>query len=411
MLEGSVKTEAEKKLEEEKVIMDVVAQKNHLASDRELAKGIIYTNPIKTTEHNAIRQSNHILVDGEEIPPPDMKFPPAILKCLKSKGINRHTPTQVKAFQWCKPNCTSILDRMKLLFLSVWKNLGFFITIDHICFGRNKKLPLIRGEGPIGMIVCPSRELARQTYESICAMNEYLILDGCPKLRILLCIGGRKCLPTFETKVHALVRIKRHFVVIEIDDIINEGTQVRNYFNVVLENVKKRRTFGLEDDDDYVPYVPIKQSREAKFQKQASQRRLPEQQNLAEADEGIEDSHKAGPKANAIMDAVAQKKHLTSHRELAKGIIYTNPSIWRPPRHILEAPQREYDAIREKYHILVDGEKIPPPIKHFRLSGLDMIGIAFTGSGKTLAFSIQLMMFALEEEVKLPLIKGEGPIE
>lgn len=39
-----------------------------------------------------------------------------------------------------------------------------------------------------------------------------------------------------------------------------------------------------------------------------------------------------------------------------------------------------------------------------------MIGIAFTGSGKTLAFSLPLVMFALEEECKLPLIRGEGPI-
>lgn len=242
-----------------------------------------------------------------------------------------------------------------------------------------------------------------------------------------------------------------------------------------LRMSKNDDTFGLEDDDDYVPYVPIKQRREAKFQKLVSQRRLPEQQNLAEADEEIEDSHKAGPKANvslidqavevkkqkmledsvkteaekkleeekAIMDAVAQKKHLASDRELAKGIIYTNPiqTTWRPPRHILEAPQREHDAIRQRYHILVDGEEIPPPIKHFRdmkfppailkylkskginrptpiqvqglpvvLSGRDMIGIAFTGSGKTLAFSLPLIMFALEEEVKLPLIRGEGPI-
>ncbi|CAG8569193.1 7527_t:CDS:10, partial [Gigaspora rosea] len=102
-------------------------------------------------------------------------------------------------------------------------------------------------------------------------------------------------------------------------------------------NVKKRRTFGLEDDDDYVPYVPIKQSREAKFLKYVSQRRLPEQQNLAEADEGIEDSHKAGPKAN---------------------IETTSLYPW--------SPQREHDAIRQMYHILVDGEEIPQQIKHFR---------------------------------------------
>ena len=39
-----------------------------------------------------------------------------------------------------------------------------------------------------------------------------------------------------------------------------------------------------------------------------------------------------------------------------------------------------------------------------------MIGIAFTGSGKTLAFSLPLVMRALEEELKFPLVRGEGPI-
>lgn len=39
-----------------------------------------------------------------------------------------------------------------------------------------------------------------------------------------------------------------------------------------------------------------------------------------------------------------------------------------------------------------------------------MIGIAFTGSGKTLAFALPLIMMALEEETRLPLEKGEGPV-
>lgn len=42
-------------------------------------------------------------------------------------------------------------------------------------------------------------------------------------------------------------------------------------------------------------------------------------------------------------------------------------------------------------------------------SGRDMIGIAFTGSGKTLAFCLPAIMFALEAEIKLPFIRGEGP--
>lgn len=43
------------------------------------------------------------------------------------------------------------------------------------------------------------------------------------------------------------------------------------------------------------------------------------------------------------------------------------------------------------------------------LSGRDMIAIAFTGSGKTLAFSIPIIMLALDQEVKMPFVKNEGP--
>lgn len=38
-----------------------------------------------------------------------------------------------------------------------------------------------------------------------------------------------------------------------------------------------------------------------------------------------------------------------------------------------------------------------------------MIGIAFTGSGKTLVFVLPLLMFCLEQEVKLPFKPSEGP--
>lgn len=44
-----------------------------------------------------------------------------------------------------------------------------------------------------------------------------------------------------------------------------------------------------------------------------------------------------------------------------------------------------------------------------RLSGRDMIGIAFTGSGKTLVFVLPLLMFCVEQETRLPFIANEGP--
>ena len=44
-----------------------------------------------------------------------------------------------------------------------------------------------------------------------------------------------------------------------------------------------------------------------------------------------------------------------------------------------------------------------------RLSGRDLIGIAYTGSGKTFVFVLPLIMFCLEQEIAMPFIRNEGP--
>ena len=51
-------------------------------------------------------------------------------------------------------------------------------------------LLLFAGEGPCGLIICPSRELARQTYEVILGYTSQLEAAGQPQLHTLLCIGG-----------------------------------------------------------------------------------------------------------------------------------------------------------------------------------------------------------------------------
>lgn len=76
---------------------------------------------------------------------------------------------------------------------------------------------------------------------------------------------------------------------------------------------KKRKVDDLDLEpglDDYVPYVPIKQRREAKFQKLASQRNIPEPQKENEVDDEVEELVRAGPKANVslIDQAVEVKK-------------------------------------------------------------------------------------------------------
>lgn len=51
--------------------------------------------------HEKVRKKRHILVEGEELPPPiktfkEMKFPKAILSGLKKKGIVTPTPIQIQ---------------------------------------------------------------------------------------------------------------------------------------------------------------------------------------------------------------------------------------------------------------------------------------------------------------------------
>ncbi|KAJ3103002.1 hypothetical protein HDU97_010440 [Phlyctochytrium planicorne] len=201
-----------------------------------------------------------------------------------------------------------------------------------------------------------------------------------------------------------------------------------------------------EDDDDYVPYVPVKIRRQEKRQKLAQTRR-PFDKPIAPVSDEDEAPATVGPRANiSLMDqAVELKKHekpkteeeieleqireieraqtktkaLASDYELAKGITYTEAmkTSWTPPRYIQSMSKSEIDKIRNEFHILIEGDNVPPPIKSFKgitkptpiqvqgiptvLSGRDMVGIAFTGSGKTLVFTLPLVLFALEAEREL----------
>ena len=51
-------------------------------------------------------------------------------------------------------------------------------------------MPVTRGEGPFGLILCPSRELARQTYEIAAHFCQHLAQSGTASLRAICTIGG-----------------------------------------------------------------------------------------------------------------------------------------------------------------------------------------------------------------------------
>ena len=72
---------------------------------------------------------------------------------------------------------------------------------------EEKKMPVSPNEGPIALIICPSRELAVQTFEILSDLSSSLDSKNM-KLRCALCIGGTKVneqMKQFKDGVHMVV--------------------------------------------------------------------------------------------------------------------------------------------------------------------------------------------------------------
>jgi ATP-dependent RNA helicase DDX41 len=151
------------------------------------------------------------------------------------------------------------------------------------------------------------------------------------------------------------------------------------------------------EDDDYIPYVPVKERKKAELDKYRKRHRPTEIVAGENRDTGSEDEA-VGPRSKVslldqhselkkkaeahkvseldkqkeeeakILHSIKEASALMSVSELAKGVVYTEPLVtgWCPPRYIREAPESKNDRIRKKWHILVEGENIPPPIKTFK---------------------------------------------
>ncbi|EIW60687.1 DEAD-domain-containing protein [Trametes versicolor FP-101664 SS1] len=204
-VEDAKKTDAEKAEEQDAEILAAIAARRKLASDLELAKGVSYTEPLKSSwrppkfvrdrteeENMRIREQHHILIEGDDLPPPidnftDMKVPEPLVKFLKTKRITKPTPIQLQGI----PTAFSGRDMIGIAFTGSGKTLAFCLPLIMLALEEEARLPLSRGEGPVGVILCPSRELATQTYENILVWTAALAKDGrYPQLNTLLCIGG-----------------------------------------------------------------------------------------------------------------------------------------------------------------------------------------------------------------------------
>lgn len=78
-----------------------------------------------------------------------------------------------------------------IAFTGSGKTLAFCLPLIMLALEEETKLPFVRGEGPVGVILCPSRELATQTYENVLTWTAAIAKEGAyPQLNTLLCIGG-----------------------------------------------------------------------------------------------------------------------------------------------------------------------------------------------------------------------------
>ncbi|KAJ2942346.1 hypothetical protein O0L34_g15896 [Tuta absoluta] len=213
---------AERQAREEEHILESVAQAKALMGVAELAKGIQYEDPIKTSwrpprsilekgpeRHDRVRQQMRIDIEGDDVPPPirtfhHMKLPKGILLGLEAKGIKRPTPIQAQGI----PCVLSGRDMIGIAFTGSGKTLVFTLPLLAFCLEQEVYMPFIKNEGPYGLIICPSRELAKQTHDIVQHFIKHIKITGMPEIRSCLAIGGvavSECMETVQRGVHIMV--------------------------------------------------------------------------------------------------------------------------------------------------------------------------------------------------------------
>ncbi|XP_050206330.1 DEAD-box ATP-dependent RNA helicase 35 [Mercurialis annua] len=254
-------TPTEQIVQQEKEMIEHLSDKKTLMSVRELAKGITYSEPLLTgwkpplmirrmskKQCDAIRKQWHIIVDGDEVPPPiknfkDMRFPEPILKMLKAKGIVQPTPIQVQGL----PAILTGRDMIGIAFTGSGKTLVFVLPMIMTALQEEMMMPIAPGEGPFALIICPSRELARQTYEVVEEFLGPMKEAGYPELRPLLCIGGvdmRSQLEIVKKGVHIVVATPGRLK----DMLAKKKMNLDNCRYLTLDEADRLVDLGFEDD-------------------------------------------------------------------------------------------------------------------------------------------------------------------
>ncbi|XP_952403.1 RNA helicase, putative [Theileria annulata] len=172
--------------------------------DKDLPKATVYGSPIDSIYKipfkylavdsnvvDSIRNALLIDVSGDQVPPPilnfeDMKLPKPILKALNHKKIFEPTKIQMQAL----PSVLLGRDVIGVSSTGTGKTLVFVIPMIMQSWEIELRLPIESREGPFGLVICPSRELASQISDITKYFTGYIYNYGGPKLYCSCVIGG-----------------------------------------------------------------------------------------------------------------------------------------------------------------------------------------------------------------------------
>ncbi|GFZ07945.1 DEAD-box protein abstrakt [Actinidia rufa] len=221
-------------VQQEKEMIEHLSDRKTLMSVRELAKGITYTDPLLTGWKPPLRIRRMLRKECDAIR--------KIRELLKAKGIVQPTPIQVQGL----PVILSVREMIGVAFMGSGKKV-FVLPLIMVTLQEELMMPIVPGEGPFGLIICPSRELARQTYEVVeqflIPMREY----GFPELRPLLCIGGvdmRSQLEVVKRGVHIVVATPGRLK----DMLAKKKMSLDNCRYLTLDEADRLVDLGFEDD-------------------------------------------------------------------------------------------------------------------------------------------------------------------
>uniref|UniRef100_A0A915P293 RNA helicase n=1 Tax=Meloidogyne floridensis TaxID=298350 RepID=A0A915P293_9BILA len=237
----------EKRREEEDKILQSVTQTSALATVAEIAKGVKYTESIKTSWRPPRHIRNQTEDDWDKFRREkgiqEMKLPSSIIHLLKEKKIYIPTGIQMQGI----PVGLSGRDMIGIASTGSGKTLTFVIPIIMFALEQEIALRFKKGEGPYGLIIVPSRELAKQISDVIQWICDSLPNCDFPEIRVGLSIGGfpiKDQARVFERGVHIAVATPGR-----LSDMLNKkilNLQVCRY--LVLDEADRMLDMGFEEE-------------------------------------------------------------------------------------------------------------------------------------------------------------------